>query len=168
MSKGVKILLWIVVIIAVLAIIGFIWAKNAFDKISFSVPRLQGLDMQGLTLNDLAKIALEGGQKELKVSLAMDAKNENNFSIPFGNMLVKMYYGSTLIASTSPSLENKKFVLPAKGSVTVSDTINIILNTAGAKLLIEKLKGGHPQINYSIGLRVFGIPIPSIKNSFAW
>lgn len=168
MSKGMKIFLWILVILAAIAVISFFWAKSVFDKVNFSAPKLHSLYLQGLTLNDLLKIALEGSQKEVKVSLGMDISNANNFSIPFSNMNVKMYYAGSIIAETSPALQNQKFILPANGSLSVTDNISIVLNAEGVKMLIEKIKGGQPKINYKIGLKVFGIPLPSIQNSFTW
>lgn len=168
MSTGLKIFLWILAILAVIAVIAFFWAKSIFDKVNFSAPKLYSLDLQGLTLNDLVKIALEGSQKEVKVTLGMDISNANSFSIPFSNMNVKMYYAGAIIAQTSPALQNQKFVLPANGNLSVTDNISIVLNPEGIKMLIEKIKGGQPKIDYKIGLKVFGIPLPSIQNSFTW
>jgi len=157
MSNGLKIFLWILLVLAVLAAIAFFWAKNAIDKIAFSAPVLTGLDLKGITLNDLAKIALEGTQKEVQATLAMGISNSNNFSIPFGNLGFTMYYNGTIIAQTSPSLYNKKFVLPANGSVAISDTINIVLNTEGAKL--REFSCWHTQ-NSSTAFRPKGRLIP--------
>lgn len=167
MSTGVKIFLWILLILAVLAVIGFFWVKSIWDSISFSPPSLQGLNLQGLTLTDLASIAFEGQSKTVTVTLAMAIKNDNNFSIPFSNMKVKLYYDNTIIAETSNLISGKQ-VVPANGALTVSDTVNVILNNAGGKLLIDKINGGHPSIDYSISLKVFGIPLPNIKNNFTW
>lgn len=167
MKKGLQILIWIVVIIAVIAVFAFFWGKGVWNKISFSVPRPEGLDLQGLTLADLANIALTGQTKTVTATLSMDIKNDNNFSIPFSNIRVRMIYNDVVIAETSDMLAQNK-VVPANSVLTVSDKVNIILNNAGGNLLIEKIKGGHPRIDYVISVRVFGIPLPSIKNSFVW
>ena len=165
MSKGTKILVWIIAIIAVLAIAVFIWGKNAFDKITFSTPRIQSLNLQGLTLLDLANIALVGKSKTVTAVVEMDIKNDNNFAIPFSSIRAELFYKGTLIAETT---DDSSHTVPANGHITLSDPVNIILNTAGGNLLIEKIKGGHPQIDYVINLKVFGIPVPSIKESFTW
>lgn len=167
MSKGVKIFLWVLfglVILAGLAIGAYFWAKNAWDKISFSAPKLKGVDFRSISLTDLANIVLAGGTKTIVATISMDIKNDNSFKIPF-TVKAKLFYQEVLIAVTH-SLSG---VIPAKGTLTISDQVNIILNQAGAAILIEKIKGGTPKIDYSLSLSLFGIPIPKkIKSSFPW
>lgn len=167
MSTGVKILLWIVVILIIATVIGFTWGKKAWDKISFSKPDLQGLDLQGLTINDFLNSAFVGTERNISATLGMTIKNENNFSIPFGNMKIQLLYNNIIVAETSNMLSMQKFIIPAKGNLAISDTINVQLSKAGT-FLIEKIKGNHPQMDYKINLSVFGIPIPAIKNNFTW
>lgn len=159
MNKALKIFLWIIVVIIIVAAVGFFWGKSSWDKINFSKPAIQGLDLQGLTAADLVGIALTGQTKTVTVALGMAIQNENNFSVPFSNMKIKFFYGDTLIAETSDSFSQKNFTLPANGTLAVNDTVNIILNNAGGQLLIEKIKGNNVQLNYTIGISVFGIPI---------
>lgn len=163
MNKGLKIVLWIVIILAVVAVITFFWGKSAWDKIDFGKPRLEGLDLQGLTLNDLANIALAGQSKTVTATIVMDIKNDNGFSIPFSSIKAQLSYKGTVIAETT---DNSSHTVPANGILSLSDNVNIILNNAGGALLIEKLKGNHPQIDYTIILKVFGIPIPSQTGNF--
>lgn len=165
MSKGLKIFIWILVIIAVLGAITFTWGKSAWNKIKFSAPTLQGLDLQGLTLADLANIALAGQEKTVTATVQMNIQNDNSFSIPFSSIRAQLLYNDTVIAKTS---DDSSHIVPANGNLPLSDPVNIILNNAGGNLLIEKIKGGKPKINYVINLKVFGIPVPSIKSSFTW
>lgn len=167
MSKAGKIILWILIILVLAGTFLFYWGKTAFEKILFSNPRLTGLNLQGITINDLANIALTGQSKTVNVSLEMDVVNNNNFSIPFSKMKVKLLYNNILIAETSPLLQVKR-VVPANSSVTISDIININLNNASGQMLIEKLKKRPVTIDYIINVSVFGIPLPSIKNNFSW
>lgn len=167
MSKAGKIILWVVIILVVLASFGFFWGKSAWEKISFSAPRLQAINFQGITLTDLANIALLSQTKTITVGLSMDINNQNNFSIPFSSMNVKLFYDNTLIAQTSDTLLNSQQV-PANGTLKISDQVNVILNNAGAALLIEKIKGRAVTIIYEINMKVFGIPLPSIKQNFIW
>lgn len=165
MSKGMKIFVWVLVIIAILAVIAFVWGKNAWDKVSFSAPKLQGFNLQGLSAADLAAIALTGSTKQINATIAMEVKNGNSFSIPFSNMNVQMFYNGTLIAESSPLLAAKNKV-PANGSLTLFDTVTITLNRAGGKLLYEKVTNKNPVIDYTIGIRIFGIPIPGLRGNF--
>lgn len=167
MNKGSKIILWVVIILVVLSAFGFFWGKSAWDKISFSAPRLQAINFQGITLTDLANIALLSQTKTITVGLSMDINNQNNFSIPLSSLNVKLVYDNTVIAQTSNMLLNKQTV-PANGTLTVADNVNVILNNAGGALLIEKIKGRAVTIDYIINMKVFGIPLPSIKKNLIW
>lgn len=166
MSKGLKIVVWIVVILVVLGIIAFTWGKSAWDKIDFGKPRLEGLDLQGLSLNDLANIALAGQSKTVTATVVMDIKNDNGFSIPFSSIKAQLSSKGVVIAQTT---DTSAHTVPANGILSLSDNVDIILNNAGGALLIEKLKGNHPQIDYEVDLKVFGIPVSlfyPIKDSF--
>lgn len=168
MSKTWKIIIWVLAILAILAFIAFITIKSVFDKISFSTPRLTGLDLKGLTLNDFLNIALSGTQKEVTVGMAIDIKNDSNLSIPFKIYSISISHNGETIAESSEALSGQKFTLPAHGIVTISDTVKVILNNAGGNLLIEKLKGGKPELKYNIVFSIFGIPIPYKGDSFSW
>lgn len=169
MSTGLKIFLWIAAIIAVLAALAFLvvipWATKVWDRITFSEPRVEALDLQGLSLQDLANIAFTGTTKEVTAILGMDIKNENNFSIPFSNLRAQLFYQDTLIAETT---DTRSYNVPANGGLAFSNPVKIILNNAGGQLLIAKATGGNPIIDYVIKANVFGIPLPSIKNKMPW
>lgn len=169
MSKGVKILLWVLVILAALALLIYFlvvpWAKKIWDRITFSVPRLQGLDLKGLTLADITSIAFSGEEKQVDAQLGMDIKNENNFSIPFSNIKAKLFYDNELIAETT---DDASHTVPANGIFPLSNLVNIHLNGAGGRMLIDKLQGKTPMIDYEVSANVFGVPIKNIKNNFTW
>ncbi len=170
MSTG-KIILIVVLIGALIAAIlyAFYWGKTAWDKITFSKPRLQAIDLQGLSLKDIESIGLQGTQKEVKVGLAMDIQNDNGFAIPFSSLKAKLYYDGTLIAETSEALAGRDYTLLPKSTLSVSDTISILLNGAAArKMIIQKATGGHPKIEYTIKISIFGIPLRTIKSDISW
>lgn len=167
MSKGLKIFLWILAIIVVLAILAFAviipWGKGVWDKITFSVPKPLALDLKGLTLDDLKKIALSGGSRQVILTLATDIKNENNFSITFSNIKLKILYKGDLIAETT---DNSSYTVPANASITVTSAVNIILNGSGIKMLIEKAVTGKTSVDSETSVRVYGIPLPKISYTF--
>lgn len=170
MSKGVKILLWILVILAALAVIAYFlvipWAKKAWDNITFSVPRVEAWDLKGLNLNDIADIAFTGKEKPVEIRLGMDVMNKNNFSIPFSNIKAQLFYNGIQIAETT---DNASHTVPANGTLPLSNLVNVNLNTAGGQLLVDKLVLGKvPVIDYIISANVFGVPIKNIKNNFTW
>lgn len=168
MNAG-KIILIIIIVLAVLLTIGFFWGKSAWDKVNFSVPQLQGLDLQGLNLQDIETIVFTGSSKEVKVGLSMSIKNDNNFSIPFGKLKTQLYYNGVMIAETSPILASQVFTVLPNSSLSVTDTVTIVINGAAAKqMVLEKAKGGHPKIDYTVKVSVFDIPLPSIKSDFSW
>lgn len=159
MAKWLKIVLIVLVIFAVLGFTGFIWAKNVWNKITFGKPRLQGLNLNGLTPVDLANALFNSISKDITVTLAMDVKNDNNFSIPFSSLKVKLFYNDAVIAETSDMLSGKQSVA-ANATFTATDTVTVTLNDAGLNMLIEKAKGNKVKIDYKILVKVFGIPLP--------
>lgn len=169
MSKGVRILLWVLAILAVLALVIYFlvvpWATKVWDRITFSLPRLQGLDLKGLTLQDIINIAFTGGEKEVEAQLGMDIKNENGFSIPFSKVKAKLFYEGQLIAETT---DNASHLVPANGALALSNPVKIRLNDAGGRLVIEKLQGKTPVIDYEINANVYGVGLPTIKKNFTW
>lgn len=169
MSRGVKILLWALAILSALAIIIFMIViprfKQYWDNISFSIPTLQNLDLKGLNIQDLANIAFTGQEKQVDATLGMNIKNDNNFAIPFSNLGAKLFHQDQLIAETQ---DNTSHTIPANGSLDISQVVKILLNNAGGQALIDKLSGKSPVLDYVINGRVFGIPVPSIKNQLTW
>lgn len=169
MSKGIKILLWVLAILAILALLIYFfaipWFTKIWDNITFSTPYPQDLNLNGLTLNDLANIAFTGQTKEVNARIGMDIKNENDFAIPFSKVKATLLYNDQVIAETS---DNASHLVPANGTFAFSNVVNILLNNAGGQLLIDKLSGKTPVIDYVVNANVYGIPLPSIKNSFPW
>lgn len=169
MSTGLKILIWILVILAVLALLVFVfvipWGKKVWDRITFSPPRLEALDLQGLTLADLANIAFTGQTKEVTAVLGMDIKNENNFSIPFSNLSAQLFYNGVLVGET---MDERSHTVPANGTLPISNKVKFILNNAGGQMLVEKALGKPVTLESKISVNVFGFPLRSIKTNFVW
>lgn len=169
MSTGLKIFLWILAIIAFLALVVYVviipWGKGVWDKISFSTPKLQTLDLKGLTLDDLKKLALSGGSKDVTVTLGMDIKNDNNFSIQFSTLKVEIYYKGTLIAKTE---DNTWHTIPGNSIYPFSSIVNITLNGAGLQMILEKAITGKTSVDFKTDIRVYGIPVPTIETNLSW
>lgn len=169
MSTGVKIFLWILAIIVVLAIITFAfiipWGKGVWDKISFSTPKLQALDLKGLTLADLKKLALSGGSKDVTLTLGMDIKNDNNFDISFSTLKVEIYYKGTLIAKTQ---DNAWHTIPKNSMYPFSSIVDITLNGAGLQMILEKVVSGKTSVDFKTDIRLYGFPVPTINTNLVW
>lgn len=159
-----KIVLWSLFILFLAAIALVAWrSKKIWDKIAFNI-YLQSVDLAGLGLSDIPTI-LQGGEKNIMIMLGADIKNENNFSIPFSRLKVELFYEGNLIAESA----EVSGVVPANGTLSISAPAKIILNLASTKLLTEGLLKNKPTLEYSVGLNIFGIPIPfDIKNNFVW
>lgn len=164
MSKGVKIALWILAIIIVIAATGYFFGKKAVDKITFSKVKLLAVNFQGLSLSDIPTL-LSGGTKTINATIGIDINNSNNFSIPFSKVNIRLFYNGSVIAETSPALYSANPVLPPNGTLALTDSINIILSKADAQLLSDKFTGKNPAVDYKGSLSVFGIPIKSINGS---
>jgi len=154
-----------------IGVIAFFVGKNIFEKLTFKNFSFANLDLHGASIQDIAKALLAGEEKPIDVTLAMEILNENNFSIPFCYLNARLYYRGTLMATTSETLEQTCYSVPANGVLPISDRIKIILNKAGGLLLLDKFAGKKPRIDYEIELSAANVPswmIPTIKNSFAW
>lgn len=164
MSRTWKIVLLVITVFAVLLTIAFFWAKSAWDKIGFGKPRILGLNLSGISATDLANIVFTGAEKEVTATLEMDVVNQNNFSIPFSNLKVKLFYNNLAIAETSNLLEGKQ-AIPANGTFTATDTVKILLNNAGIQMITDKITNGKVMLEYKIMVKVFGIPLPKSLQS---
>lgn len=158
MSRAWKIVMWVLIIFVAIGITGFFWAKSVWDKISFGMPRIKALNLNGLTLADIKKL-IPGDSKVITATTEMDVINKNGFSIPFSNLRVKMFYKGQPIAETSNLIAGENRV-PANGTFTGVDDVKITLSNAGIQMLIDKLVNGKITLDYKIMVKVFGIPLP--------
>lgn len=160
------------VIGAILLIAGiylYIQAKTIWDKITFDfVQGFRAIDISSFKPDQL----ILTGQTKINPTIGITITNKNNFDIPFKDMKSTIYYGGTIIGDTSDDLYSKTLVVKRNSNLTVTDPVNIYLNQAGGKLLLEKAKGKHPDLSYTIKLKIqlFGwlwIPV-TYQDTFAW
>jgi LEA14-like dessication related protein len=158
-----KILFTILIILALLGAIAYMWATRTWSKITFSPPTLDE-NIQGLTLATIS------GQT-ISLPLTIHIANASTSSIPFSSITAQLLYKGTVIAETADA---NSYTLPANGNLTITDTVNITLNDAAKALFVDKVSGNHPVIDYAITAKVYGIPLdkipffPPIKSSFTW
>lgn len=159
MSKFWKIVMWILIILVAAGIAGVFWAKSVWDKITFGMPRLIALNLNGLTAADLQTMLVSGGSREVIATIGMDVTNKNNFSIPFSSLKVKLIYNGQVIAESSDMLKGNNKV-PENGVLSVVDDVKITLNTSGLQMLIDKAVKGKTSVDLKTSVKVFGIPLP--------
>lgn len=147
----------IIAAIVLLLVLGYLYVKKIWDKISF-VLSFKGIDLGNIDLSNLT-----GTNAKIRVGLKV--MNNNNFAIPFRKVRAWMYYDNTLIAQTSEDLSSKTFEVPANGVIEVDDSVNTYINNASLKLIKEIVAKTNPAINYKIKINVFGIPF-SYSDSF--
>lgn len=152
-----KALIYIAVILAVLILLGITWGKSVFNRITFSDPQLAQF-----SLSELQNIA---SGKITTIPVSITISNANNFSISFSKISIALSFNGTVFALTA---DPSGYTIPANGNLTITENIIFSLNDAAIELLAEKIQGKPAQIQYTIGLRIFGIPIPSINNTFNW
>lgn len=156
----------IVVIILIGLYLAYLYVKKGWDKVSFKV-YFKSADLQGITLQSLATSVLTGGQK-INVVIGADIKNDNNYPLVFSGLKVLMSYKSNVIAETSEQLSNKKFIVPANGTLSIEDNSTLTITTSSLGILKEKLAGNSPQIDYAVKVNVYGISLPLVKGNFNW
>lgn len=169
MSKGVKIALWSLATLLVAGVTWGIWyGKKIWNKLAFQDFSITGVNFHGLTLKDIPDIIKSGTSKNITITIGINIKNDNNFSIPFCYLNIKLLYKGVEIARTSDTLANTCYSIPANGVLPISDTINIVLNNAGINMAVEKLTGGKAKIDYEVELNVLHVPslfIPTIRGN---
>lgn len=166
---------WIVLIILILLGIWWAWTqyvkwKGIWDKITFGKPIPTNLDLKGLTLLDFLNPNVNNQDKNVDATLKMGIRNDSDTDVSFNDLKIKLFYNGQLITETSDELSKKDFVLKANDTLPIEDTIKINLKTA-SQFLIEKAKGNHPTVEYTVDLSVNGIPITKIypiKSTFTW
>ena len=163
--KAWKIILIVLLVLGALGAAAFFWGKSVWDKIGFGKPRITGLNLSGITPADLANIAFTGLQREVTADIAMDVVNQNNFSIPFSSLRVKLFYNGEAIAETSDLLAQKQSV-PANGTLPVNDTVKLILSGATAQMIEDKIRNGIATLQYKIMVKIFGIPLPKALQTY--
>jgi len=115
---------------------------------------------------------ITSGQTQINANLGLDIVNDNAFSIPFKDLKATFYFNDTVIADTSSELTNKHFTVPANGKLTVSDSVNIYLNKAGLDILKQKLTKQHPNLRWTLKvkigiLNIIWIPV-TYEDTFTW
>lgn len=156
-----------IILLVLLIIFLLVWyAVSVWDKLKFHI-YFKSVDLSGLGLADLEKI-LGGETRVINTTLGADIENKNPFKISFSRLKVKMFYEKQLIAETSEKIASTKYTVPANGNLSIEDTANIILNTTSVNLIAQGLTNRKPTIDYTVNLRVWGIPLPTIKSDFAW
>lgn len=164
--KLLKIIGIILLVLAILAAIAFFWGKSIWDKITFGVPKVLGLDFNGITLADIANIVLTGQPKEVNALITMDVVNQNNFPIPFSSLKVKLFYNDQLLAETSDAFTQKQSI-PANATLYATDNVKILLSGAAAQLAKDKIQNGHVTLNYKVMVKIFGIPLPKSFQTYS-
>lgn len=163
MTKTGKTILTIVAVVVPLGIIisAVMWGKGIWDKIKIK-PFFVSVDFKGLSLKDAQDILINGGEKTINAVIGMEVKNNSGTNISFSGLRAKLYYNGVVLAETSQALANKKLVATAHNEsdpLKVTDSVTIKLNKSTAQFALDKLLGRKPQIDYTIELSLFGIPI---------
>lgn len=164
-----RILIIIVLILVIAGVIGYFQAKTVWDKIKFDFAKgFRGINLSSFNPQEL----LLSGQTKINPILGIDIINDNSFDIPFKEMKATVYYNGAVIGETSSDLYGRTFNVPRHSTLSVTDPINLYLNEAGGRLLLAKIGGGQPELNYQIKVKIqlFGflwIPI-TYKDTFSW
>lgn len=146
-----------IIVLAVIALAGYLiyrYVRSIVDKITFK-SAFKGVDLGGATLASL----LAGNVSNVKVTLSATITNANGFSIPFNNLKSSLFFEGTLVADTTGALAQQRFTVPANGTLEVTDTVNVYINSASIKLLSQGVQNTHPEVAYTVSLSIYSIPV---------
>lgn len=143
----------VIILIAALVGIGF-YLKDAFEKLKFK------FDLSGINLSQL-----KSGTINVKAGVTIE--NKNKFNITFSRLFVRLFYNNQLIAQSKEARE-EKIVVPKNSEIKFIEDIEVYVNSATIDLVKNSIAKESVEIKYEIDLIVFGIRIPTIKNSFTY
>lgn len=150
-----------IIIIAILLLIsvplGLWYGKKSYDKITFTKPSLNQ-DIQAILQTNVS-------DDTISVPLPFNINNENNFPVEFSSINAQLLYSGELIGESNDAGWH---TIPKNGTLPYAPVVNITINDAVKSLLAQKIKGVHPSLDYVINLKVFGVPIPSVKGTLTW
>lgn len=154
--------LGIIAIIILVIILLYIWFRMIYDRITFEFG-FRGADVSNLDINAL----LLGGQTDATIKMSAKAVNKNNFDITFSDLRAWLTYEGLVIAQTSEELAKQKITVPKNSAAEVVDNVKILLNRSAVKLLKEVVLKKSPKVQYTVKLKIFGIPV-SWNDYFIW
>lgn len=156
-----KIVGWFAIIVLVIILI-YIRFKMIYNRITFEFG-FRGADLSGISIQTL----LLGGQTEASLKMAMKVVNKNNFNISLSDLRAWLNYEGTMVAQTSENLAQNKITIPKNGSMEIVDDVKIHLNPQSVKLLRNVISGQKPRVDYTVKLKLYGIPI-TWNDYFIW
>lgn len=143
----------------VLAVIGWLFIKNAVDKLAFRF-NLKGIDPSSLSLQGILK-----GETRLLTTIQTQVSNQNGFGININNVETEIYYQNNLVAKSVN--KSGRIHIDSMGDTSFSHQMNILVNKYSLDL-IKNIKGGTgAPITYKVNLSIFGIPF-SIEDSYTF
>lgn len=144
----------IIAIIVLIFLLIYIQSKMIYNRIKFEFG-FRGADLSGLDIQSV----LLGGQTEATVKMSAKVINKNNFAISFSDLRAWLYFEGTMIAQTSDELAKNKVTVQPNSAAEITDDVRIFLNQQSVKLLKQAALGQSPKIDYTVKMKVWGIPV---------
>lgn len=150
-----KTLILILVVLALLAVIIWFWAKSAVMDINFklklALPKIADLQ-QAINLNQPTP--------SVKVGLQITITNRNIFSIPLKDLRVSIYSDGALVARSSDVASNNvKIKVPAHGKAIFIHTVDLLLLPSFFQALAKLKAGEKLTLKFNITGSVFNLPV---------
>lgn len=147
--------LLILVVLALLAVIVFFWAKSAVMDIDFklklALPKIADLQQA---------VNLGQGTPSVKVGVQITITNRNIFSIPLKDLRVSIYSDGGLVAKSADAAGNsKKIKVPAHGKAIFIHTLDVFLLPAFLQAIMKLRTGEKLTLKYVITGSVFNLPL---------
>lgn len=145
----------ILIIVVVLAFGTYKYGMKAVDKVTFGQPQFVNADFKSLI----------SGSGVTSVNLSETITNANNFSIPVTGLYFEVYYnGITIARSQAPHV---RFVIPANGSLAVTETVLIDVQNS-IQVGLNILSGQSIKFDYMVRGYLFGFFPFTYKGTFTY
>lgn len=123
-------------------------------------------DLGGISIANLTA-SLASGIPKIDVNVKASIQNENPFKINFSDLFIQLFYNTQLIAASKQVNINKYTVQP-KSVFQFQEPIEVFVNTASIAVIKDVVAKKPVLIEYHVRVKIYGVRIPVIVDSFTY
>lgn len=142
----------------------YIWSRKRSLSFDFDL----GGNIQNLLGNMQAQYnnpATRGAGIYVDVPLTTIIKNKNAATTVLSNILGSLSYdGKAIIQTKADSNVLQNVTVPGRGSVPVTDAVQLLINPSSIKFVSELVKGNKPLVKYNFATTILGKPYQFTNN----
>lgn len=116
-------------------------------------------------LGSISVAQLTTTNPKIDVTINAQIQNENDFKVNFSDLFIQLFYNNQLIAA-SKQVNKNKYTVPSKGKFQFQEPVEIFVNQTSISLITDMASKKPVNIEYHVRVKIFGVRIPVIVDSF--